>query len=571
MKKTLRPYQQDVLNKLLSRLKVNSDPVIVNASVGAGKSLIIAELLLIVERAGWRALCLTMNSELIRQNTQTYIEQGGNAGIFCAQLGRKDSLQPVIFASPHSVVRSIKNKGKLSNQPMSLIIIDECHNVSYNNKYSMYMRIYNHYAMFAQTERHKFRCVGLTGTPYRGKSISIVGEDLFFKEQVCDISTAWLIENNYLVPPIFGKHDHEIDFSKLRIKSNGQFDQKQLSTIVDKNDRLTAEIMREVVLTVESEQRNGAFIFASTKRHCQECIKSLPSGQAAIITGDITGDTRNQILDDARNGKLKYLVNINVLTVGVDIPLFDTVVFVRPTESLVLYTQAIGRGLRLHDDKQDCLILDYAGNLDRNGDIDNPIINEAVKQKEKDDPDYCIPCMDCNTMNKETARRCIGIINDKRCDHYFEFKECPECQTYNDIVSRQCRHCNCELIDPNSKLNNVAQSNQRYQFDIERAKYWVLENAYDQTPVFYSKYITLDGFEIFEQYITRTQKSCNIFWGKFVKVQIKDYQKYYPHLNSLRHIKHMIQSGEILTPHRVECIKKGERYFITKKYIQESL
>lgn len=569
MTKTLRPYQQDVLNKLLARLKLNSDPVIVNASVGAGKSLIIAELLLVVERAGWRALCLTMNSELIRQNTQTYIDQGGHAGIFCAQLGSKDSSQPVIFASPHSVVRSIKNNGKLSKQPVSLIIIDECHNVAYTDKRSMYMRIYNHYAMFAQAEGHKFRCVGLTGTPYRGKSISIVGKDLFFKEQVCDISTAWLIENNYLVPPIFGKHDHEIDFSKLRIKSNGQFDQKQLSQIVDENDRLTAEIMREVVATVESEQRNGAFIFASTKRHCDECLKSLPEGQAAIVTGDITGDTRNQILDDARTGKLKYLVNINVLTVGVDIPLFDTVVFVRPTESLVLYTQAIGRGLRLHDDKQDCLVLDYAGNLERHGDIDNPIINEAVKQKKQDDPDYCIPCMDCNTMNKETARRCIGVVEGKRCDHYFEFKECPECETYNDIVSRQCRACGFELIDPNAKLTNTAQTNQRYQFDVERAKYWVLENAHDNTPVFYAKYVTKQGLEIYEQYITRTQKSCNIFWGRFVKQHIIEYQKYYPHLNSIQHIKHMVKSGEIMTPHTLECIKKGDRYFVTKKYIQE--
>src|SRR5271170_5238787 len=98
--KTLRPYQQDVLDKLRVRLKETDEPLLVNASVGAGKSLIIAELLMIIERAGWRALCLTMNSTLIRQNAETYIAQGGKAGIYCAALGEKDTSEPIVFASP---------------------------------------------------------------------------------------------------------------------------------------------------------------------------------------------------------------------------------------------------------------------------------------------------------------------------------------------------------------------------------------------------------------------------------------------------------------------------------------
>lgn len=88
--KILRPYQQEVVDKLRVRLRETEHPLLVNASVGSGKSLIISSLLQIIERAGWRALCLTMNSTLIRQNAETYIEQGGHAGIYCAALGKRN-------------------------------------------------------------------------------------------------------------------------------------------------------------------------------------------------------------------------------------------------------------------------------------------------------------------------------------------------------------------------------------------------------------------------------------------------------------------------------------------------
>ncbi len=210
--KTLRPYQQEVLDKLRTRLKETDYPLLVNASVGAGKSLVIASLLQTIERAGWRALCLTMNSTLIRQNAETYKKQGGNAGIFCAALGKKDIGEPIIFASPMSVRGSIKRSGKLSKIPFNLIIIDECHNINVNEKGTTYMRIFNHYSIYAQTLDHKLRFVGLTGTPYRGKGHTIVGEKLFFKEEVCAITAEWLIQENYLTPPLWGYCEKELQY-----------------------------------------------------------------------------------------------------------------------------------------------------------------------------------------------------------------------------------------------------------------------------------------------------------------------------------------------------------------------
>ena len=221
--KTLRPYQQEALNTLRKRLRETPHPLLVNASVGAGKSLIIASLLHIIEKANWRALCLTMNSTLIQQNAETYESQGGNPGIFCAGLGERNISSHVIFGSPHSVVQGIKKGKKIKDIPFNLIVVDEAHNINHLDRSSMYMRILNHYGLMAQADQYSFRVVGLTGTPYRGKANTIVGEDEYFKEEVCNISSSWLIDNGFLVPPLFQKTTVEgFDMKKIRVDNTGK-------------------------------------------------------------------------------------------------------------------------------------------------------------------------------------------------------------------------------------------------------------------------------------------------------------------------------------------------------------
>ena len=201
--KKLRPYQEDCLNKLRKRLKETTNPLLVNASVGSGKSLIIAQLLLIMENHGYSVLCLTMNSTLIQQNYETYQLQGGMAGRYCAGLKAKETEPLVIFGSPQSVAQSIRNQDAIANKKFNLIVIDEAHNLFHHNRDSLYMRIINNYGRISQTFQFSFRVVGLTGTPWRGKSY-IVGPDEFFKEEICNITSSWLISQGYLTKPIFG-------------------------------------------------------------------------------------------------------------------------------------------------------------------------------------------------------------------------------------------------------------------------------------------------------------------------------------------------------------------------------
>jgi DNA repair protein RadD len=557
--KQLRPYQQEVLEKLRAKLKETDYPLLVNASVGAGKSLIIAELLRIIEKTGWHALCLTMNSTLIRQNADTYIAQGGHAGIYCAALGMKETHQPIIFASPMSVLSSIKASGKLSKIPFNLIIIDECHNINFNEKNTTYMQIFNHYSMHAQTLGHKLRFVGLTGTPYRGKGHTIVGEKLFFKEEVCAITADWLIENTYLTPPVWGycKKTLQYDFHELKINTMGRFNAVELDQAVHKKPRLTGKIMVEVTEIVKN--RKGAFIFASSIKHCHECAEWLPPEETAIITGDTSDKMREHYITQARAGIIKYLVNINVLCTGVDVPTFDTVVFVRPTESLVLYMQCLGRGLRLADGKTDCLILDYAGNLERHGDIDNPVINKAIQPRDPNDPDYCIECFNCNAMNTLMSRRCIGTKDDKRCDHWFEWRDCPGCGTKNDIVSRQCRSCHTELIDPNRNLRESASNKNKISLQVKETEYSLsMVNGFPRFDVRYIIDMRSNPTRyqlVQENFLLNTEKSVRFFYHTMAKLHFMHPHQAYSRLQNIQFLKSVIENGELYSPKSIECVE----------------
>ncbi len=103
-------------------------------------------------------------------------------------------------------------------------------------------------------------------------------------------------------------------------------------------------------------------IFASTVEHAREITGLLPAGEAELITGDTPGPQRDRIIEAFKAQQYRYLVNVAVLTTGFDAPHVDLIAILRPTESVSLYQQIVGRGLRLAPGKTDCLILDYAGN-----------------------------------------------------------------------------------------------------------------------------------------------------------------------------------------------------------------
>lgn len=167
------------------------------------------------------------------------------------------------------------------------------------------------------------------------------------------------------------------------------------------------------------------------------------------------------LIENFKAQRFRYLVNVAVLTTGFDAPHVDLIAILRPTESVSLYQQIVGRGLRLAPGKTDCLILDYAGNPH---DLYAPEVG-TPKGKSDNVPVqvFCPACGFANTFwGKTTAdgtliehfgRRCQGWFEDddghrEQCDFRFRFKNCPQCNAENDIAARRCRECDTVLVDP---------------------------------------------------------------------------------------------------------------------------
>lgn len=563
--KELRDYQKIAIKECWNALIKDDDPVLLMASVGSGKSLMIADILLRMQKAGKRALCLVNNAELVRNNCATFINEGGNASIYCAALGSKDARSPIVFGTPQSVLNGITKNETIAHIKFNIIVVDEAHAINCNNHHTGFMRILRHY----KQEYPDMRLLGATGTNFRFKETPIVGDDALFKTQVGNITTEWLIENNYLIEPNFEIDKNLVlDFSQVRIKSNGQFDQKQLEGVVQRSALLTELICDQIVHVMETKRRRGCFIFATTKKHAEEIYSHLPMGETAIILGETPQHERTQILNGARDGSIRYLVNIAIISVGVDIPAYDTIAYLRPTESLVLLVQTMGRVLRLSPStrKTESLVLDFAGNIERHADWDNPILINAIK-KLNDNKSHDILCPICLTMNTENTRRCIGKEYNKRCDYYFEFKDCPNlnCGVQNDITVRNCRKCGFEFINPDDKLNLIDIKKHLKEYKVISTSYGVSDTRNGFRINCWYKCLDDKGRNIsfYEGYSPINKMAQRVFYGQFIKKHCEDSSKWYALINIRSQMQQMLKFAK--SPNILFIKFNGDKYKIQKK------
>lgn len=485
MSYTLRYYQQDCVDAVISHIKNSYAPIVADLSTGAGKSLIIAEIARIVHHLsmGKAILCLAPSAELVVQNREKYKLTGNPSSIFSASAGDKSLKHPVVFGTPLTVLNGIKKFSK----NFAMVIIDEAHGITPTiQKIIEIMRENN----------PNLRVFGLTATPFRLGSGYIYNIDLngralsdekYFTKLIYKIGAHELIEKGFLTRPIIGQiGQYHYDTIAMELDKKGNFKKEDVDRAYHGQGRKTAQIVADII--GHAQKRKGVIIFGATVQHAKEIMESLPKEISAIVTGDTPKDEREKILKNFKAQKIKYIVNVAVLTTGFDATHIDVVALMRATESVGLLQQIIGRGLRLHDQKEDCLILDYAENIDRHcpdGDLFNPMIREkSTSQSESEIECECPECGKINIFkarpNKDgfkidkygyfidlfgkrlpdetpahMGRRCqhfVGARMDVQCAYRWTFKECPHCKEENDIAARYCCKCKKEIIDPNEKL-----------------------------------------------------------------------------------------------------------------------
>ncbi len=528
----LRPYQQEAVDLTINHFKRTKDPAVITLPTGAGKSLVIAEL---AKMAQGRVLVLAHVKELVEQNYEKYISYGLQAGIYSAGLGRKDEDTKAIFGS----VQSVANASDDFFEGYTLCVIDECHRVA-NEGETQYQKVIEKLG----SKNPELCVLGLTATPYRLGlgwiyEYSHSGElrsnkPRFFKHCIYELPLTYMIENKYLTTPI--KVDTPVtsyDFSELTEKGR-MYTLAEVEELLKEQKRLTPLIIKNIINITDLYKRQGVMIFSSTIRHAREILSYLPQDDARLVIGDTDSKDRDRIINDFKEKKFKYLVNVSVLTTGFDAPHVDVVAILRPTESVSLYQQIIGRGLRLDPGKKDCIILDYTG-MGHN--IYAPTIRERRPNKESVEVE--VPCPQCGHKNifwgtvnidgeilEHSGRKCNGAgldldtMTPTPCGYRFRFKLCHSCGEQNDVSASECESCNTNLLDGDSKIKQAKLSKKMHVLRPEHIEFIEREDK-NFRPFLEIKYYDCNAEHVSEYHFFNNESDFKRFNINFLRFHLK--------------------------------------------------
>lgn len=352
----LRWYQRAAVDAVWEHLCTRDDNPCVEIPTGGGKSAVIATLAHeAVTLHNGRVIVLAHVKELLEQNAQALLRicPTLDVGIYSAGLGLRNRRNSVIVGGIQSVYDKADKIG-----PFQLVLVDEAHLIQPNGegRYSQFLDDLK--IMFPRT-----RVVGLTATPYRLSSGLICSPTNILNHVCYKVGVKSLIADGYLSKMI-SKRGLNLDFSGLHIQ-RGEF-------MASEADALMNGVVNEAVGEIlrYTSDRKSCLLFCQGKEHARAVQARIL--QQGFECGYVDGDSldRSETLGDFKSGRLKYLANINVLTTGFDAPNVDCVALLRPTASPGLYYQMIGRGFRRAAGKDNCLVLDFGGNVERHGPVD---------------------------------------------------------------------------------------------------------------------------------------------------------------------------------------------------------
>jgi len=403
-----RWYQAEAVNALFDYFRANSgvdetgqprkaNPVIA-LPTGTGKSLVIADFIkqAMFQHPNTRVIMGTHVKELISQNAGKMLEAWPLAplGVYSAGLKSRDVVQPIIFGGIQSMVKHVNSFGR-----RDLLVIDEAHLVGEEGNYIKFIGE-------LQATNPWLKVILLTATPYRA-GLGLLTNGNIATDIVYNLCTpagfTRLIAEGFLAPLIPRRTKIEIDLNGVGIR-NGEFVPGQLERAAD---RITYEALSELVAA--GQDRRSWLIFASGINHAQHISEMLNSafGIPTVAVHSANSDAVNaEGLRAWKAGEVRAAVNMNALTTGVDHPACDLIGMLRPTMSTGLWVQMLGRGTRPCQGKENCLVLDYAGNTRRLGPIDNPVIPRPKSEGPPGDAPVKI-CPACSCYNNASARKCF--------------------------------------------------------------------------------------------------------------------------------------------------------------------
>lgn len=365
---TLRPYQRESIDALNLHLQTKTNNPCVVLPTGAGKSLVMASAIAEwrKEYPPFRCIVLAHRKELVEQNSAEYMglfsdAADGSVGIYAAGLGMKNMDAAITFAGIDSVYRKAGHF-----KPFDAIIVDEAHRIPVRGEGK-----YREFISMAKELNPNIRVVGFTATPYRLGSGPICHKDYILNEICYEANIAQLIADGYLSPLRSKCGEAEPNLTDVK-KSGGDYQQKDLGRIMADND-LVCRAVADALSHLNAEGRKCVVWFCTDIKHVDEVSRRLweHGEKNAVVTGKTDAKVRDRLVEEFRAGVYRHILNVNVFTEGFNVKQVDAVVLLRPTLSKGLYCQMVGRGLRLHPNKKDCIILDYARCIETHGPIDD--------------------------------------------------------------------------------------------------------------------------------------------------------------------------------------------------------
>lgn len=395
--KQLRPYQEVAVNSAINWLhQPTSKAGIIVLPVGSGKTIISSEIIKRVSLQYPRTKIILVShvQELLQQGMQTLVSQWpeADACFYSAGIGQKRLNSDIVFCG----IQSIHSKVAEFHRCPSIIIQDECHLTSHKES-TTYRKFFNEILSINPNARF----IGLTASPFRADTGRLdEGENRFYEEVIYELEMRWMIDNGFLCKPITPKGLTHIDTTGVGTRA-GDYIESQLEIVVDNDDLIQSCINQIMLYGVD---RKKWLIFTPGVKTCEKVRDQirLRGISCEMILGTTPKEERKNILDQYRSGVIKCLVNVALLTTGVDVPAIDLIAGLRPMKSPVLYQQTVGRGLRIHPEKSDLLYLDFGGVIEELGPLDAIDIRKRASTKQ-DDIERQAPTKVCPACGAECA------------------------------------------------------------------------------------------------------------------------------------------------------------------------
>lgn len=339
-----REYQNVLLQNIFDTFKTK-DSILLQLPTGGGKSIITTKFIL--EHKNKKILILAHRRRLLLQMKEHIENQGLKTGLIVAEI--EEGLQNnIVIASIKTVARD-KRIDSILNQQFDYVIIDEAHHSMTGSYQKLLINL--------RQVNPNFKLLGVTATPYRMDLLPLSEN---FTELIVGPSIQELINKKFLCNyRVFYQSVGEIDSEVVKIGNEYQL--SSLSTYMRKKDFIDKAILGYKELGEERQ----TIVFCVDKKHARDVEKAYHEAgytKTGYIDSDILEDKREEILQAYERGELTHLICIETLTEGVDLPETGCIQLLRPTQSIILYLQMVGRGLRPKSDGSDLIILDCSNN-----------------------------------------------------------------------------------------------------------------------------------------------------------------------------------------------------------------